>query len=363
MTIELDFFPVGSGNNSGDAIVVRYGDGVSAQIVVIDGGYEETGKRVCAHIQQIFGVTRINDLVSTHPDNDHMSGLRIIMETMDVDRLWMHAPFNRADAILPLFRNRRWLVENLRTELRQAYPFVEELLDLARKKGTCVYEPFQGQAIGPFAVLSPTPDMYRGLLPQFRNTPRPDFDMLQTLGHWITGVGRRIAQFIIKDVAEDWHTETLREGGITAAENESSVVLYGRGRFGGILLTADAGLRALQTAFNYAQPRGVAFQNDLWIFQVPHHGSRNNIAPSYLNAYLGPILAAGQQSSVHCIVSAGAEDEDHPRDVVVNALVRRGGQVSVTRRTIVNFTDGSRRAGWGNAVQKESLRAVVEEYD
>jgi hypothetical protein len=56
MAIELDFFPVGSGNNSCDAIVVRHGEGQNAQIVVIDGGYEETGQSVCAHIRYFYGV-------------------------------------------------------------------------------------------------------------------------------------------------------------------------------------------------------------------------------------------------------------------------------------------------------------------
>jgi beta-lactamase superfamily II metal-dependent hydrolase len=363
MAIELDFFPVGSGNSSGDAIVVRHGEGQNAQIVVIDGGYEETGQSVCAHIRYFYGVNVIDDLISTHPDNDHMSGLRTIMETMSVRRLWMHAPFMHAEAILPLFRSRRWAADNLRTALRRAYPYVEELLQLAGKQGTLVYEPFEGKAIGPFAVLSPSPEMYRGLLPQFRDTPAPDVDALQTLGHWVTGIGRRTAQITLKHVREDWYTETLREGGTTAAENESSVILYGQGRFGGILLTADAGLNALRSAYNYAIPRGVSFQSGLWIFQVPHHGSRNNIAPSYLNAFLGPILLRGEQSSVQCVISAGAEDEDHPRDVVVNALIRRGGKVSVTRGTTANFTDGMRRPSWNNPLPSETLRPVVEEYD
>ena len=51
--------------------------------------------------------------------------------------------------------------------------------------------------------------------------------------------------------SEDLFTETLREGGITAAENESSVVLYGQIDGRNILLTADAGLRALGAAVSW----------------------------------------------------------------------------------------------------------------
>src|SRR5260370_22090330 len=128
--------------------------------------------------------------------------------------------------------------------------------------------------------------MYEALMPQFRDTPRPDRDLLQYLGHWLEGIGRRVARDARKIVRENWDTETLREGGITSAENESSVVLLGDLGSGGILLTADAGLKALGTAIDYARARGID-PSTLWLFQVPHHGSRNNISPSMLNRIVG----------------------------------------------------------------------------
>jgi hypothetical protein len=129
--------------------------------------------------------------------------------------------------------------------------------------------------------------MYEGLMPQFRDTPAPDQDMLTALGHWLDGIGRRITRTIRKVLPEAWDIETLREGGTTAAENESSVVLYGDLGEGGILLTGDAGLRALWTTVAYAGTRGIDLSK-LWLFQVPHHGSRNNIAPSVLDRIVGP---------------------------------------------------------------------------
>ena len=97
------------------------------------------------------------------------------------------------------FLSSRWTVEGLRHRLNEAYPAVSNLIDLARAQGTSLNGPFSGKQIGPFTVLSPTVGLYEGLLPQFRDTPQEDRDVLMMLGHWITGVGRRIAASISAD--------------------------------------------------------------------------------------------------------------------------------------------------------------------
>ena len=304
----------------------------------------------------------IDFVVSSHPDNDHMSGLRVIMSELPVRELWMQVPWVHADRILHLFRSRRWTEDGLARELRRQYNYVVELVDLAQKQGTQIKLPFEGQKIGPFTVLSPTVEMYEGLLPQFRDTPRPDQDMLQTLGHWITGIGRRISKAILKDIPELWDKETLREGGITSAENESCVVLLGDLGAGNIFLTADAGLRALYASVNYAHQQQISL-DPLWLFQVPHHGSRNNISPSMLDYIIGPPVQEGQTRSPHCIVSAGKEDENHPRQVVVNALWRRGLKPQVTRNGLIRYQSGlKQRDGW-TTVPPIPFSTAVERYD
>ena len=88
---------------------------------------------------------------------------------------------------------------------------------------------------------------------------------------------------------ESWNTERLRDGGITNASNESSVVLYGD--FGDdkrVLLTGDAGINALSWAANYAKTSGLPLQQFSFV-QIPHHGSRRNVGLTVLNAILGPI--------------------------------------------------------------------------
>ena len=360
---EIEFFRVGDGASNGDAILIHWWDGQAWHIGIVDGGYEDTGWEMVEHIHRWYSEKPIIDfVVSSHPDNDHMSGLRVIMSELPVRELWMHVPWVHADRILHLFRSRRWTEDGLARELRRQYNYVVELVDLAQKQGTQIKLPFEGQKIGPFTVLSPTVEMYEGLLPQFRDTPRPDQDMLQTLGHWITGIGRRISKAILKDIPELWDKETLREGGITSAENESCVVLLGDLGAGNIFLTADAGLRALYASVNYAHQQQISL-DPLWLFQVPHHGSRNNISPSMLDYIIGPPVQEGQTRSPHCIVSAGKEDENHPRQVVVNALWRRGLKPQVTRNGLIRYQSGlKQRDGW-TTVPPIPFSTAVERYD
>jgi beta-lactamase superfamily II metal-dependent hydrolase len=361
---EIEFLPVGNGASSGDAIVMRYWDGAAWRIGVIDGGYEETGEAVCEHIRRWYGRDAIVDfVVSTHPDNDHMSGLRVVLRELPVRELWMHVPWIHAQSIRHLFRSRNWTVDGLIREFQRNYNYVSELAHLADSQGTAIYQPFAGAHIGPFTVLSPSLEMYLGLLPQFRDTPAPDEDLLRGIGHWLTGIGRRFSQFVRKDILEAWDTETLREGGTTADENESSVVLFGDLGEGGILLTADAGLRALGAAANFANSQGIEVSN-LSLFQVPHHGSRNNLAPSVLNYFIGPPVPAGVTRHTQCVVSAGPEDDDHPRQVVVNALCRRGLKPLVTRRGAIRFPSRQMedRAGW-IPVEPVAFSTNVESYD
>ncbi|MGE4063626.1 MAG: ComEC/Rec2 family competence protein [Rhodospirillaceae bacterium] len=364
MAYEIEFLPVGNGDCSGDAIVLRYTDADGQwRVMVIDAGYEETGERVCQHIRRWYGTEHVDFVVSSHPDNDHMSGLRVVLKEMSVGELWMHIPRVHAQEIAGLFASRRWSLEGLTEALTQAYPYVEELVDLAVAQGTAIYLPFAGSQIGAFTVLSPGRSMYLGLLPQFRDTPAPDRQLLQQFGHWISAVGKRVAQAIRYVVRENYATETLREGGITSAENESCVVLYGKLDGRGVLFTADAGLNALTAAADFAEERGIVIREGLRFFQVPHHGSRNNVSPSILDRLVGPWVPEGQSRPVSCYISAGEDDETHPRRVVVNALVRRGLHPTVTKGSIKRAYHGlPQREGWVTASSLD-FQPTVESYD
>ncbi|SDG21878.1 hypothetical protein [Thalassobaculum litoreum] len=366
MQIEIEFLPVGSGAKSGDAIVLRYWDATVDRwrVMVVDGGYEVSGHDICEHIRRWYNTDFIDFVVGTHPDGDHLSGLKVVLSEMRVGELWLHVPEYHTPEIIHLFKSRRWLPENLQLALRQAFPNVTQLIELAVAQGTKLNAPFQGRQIGLFTVMSPTRSMYDGLLPQFRATPTPDRELLATLGHWLKGIGKRVATATEMLVPEDWHTETLKDGGTTSAENESSVVLYGRvGTRGGVLLTADAGLKALEAVARYSNENGLAVGDDLWLFQIPHHGSRNNVSPQALNYFIGPPVSEGTEREIKCIVSSAPDDLKHPRQVVVNALLRRGVAPTTTKEGALRYRNNMpARDGWG-AVSPLTFKRNVEAYD
>ena len=82
-----------------------------------------------------------------------------------------------------------------------------------------------------------------------------------------------------------------------------------------------------------------------------------------LDYIIGQPVQEGQTRSSLCIVSAGKEDEDHPRQVVVNALWRRGLKPQVTRNGLIRYQSGlKQRDGW-TTVPPMSFSTAVERYD
>lgn len=72
---EVDFFAVGEGERSGDAIALRYTiPGRAEPIVgVIDAGFLSNGNELVEHIPKYYGTDRVDFVLSTHPDGDHIN--------------------------------------------------------------------------------------------------------------------------------------------------------------------------------------------------------------------------------------------------------------------------------------------------
>jgi hypothetical protein len=209
------------------------------------------------------------------------------------------------------------------------------LIDLADKQGTPVYEPFQGAVIGPFTVLSPSRDAYIRLVSQFRKTPDPDVDALKRENWWLGDVHQPgffggLLEKALNWADENWDTELLKTGAATAAENETSTILYGRFGDTSVLLTGDGGINALWWACDYAEANSIDL-SALNLVQVPHHGSRSNVTPAVLDRLLGPKLPDGTPAKRIAVVSCPKDDGKHPRKMVVNAFRRRGAPVHKTQ--------------------------------
>jgi hypothetical protein len=240
----------------------------------------------------------------------------------------------------------------------------------AVKKNIPIQQPFAGMSIGPFQVVSPWQNLYPYFIPQFDRTPDADQAALEAAGCWVgkspglvAGLLEKAAAKVQKWISETWENERLKDGGVTSASNETSVVLYadfGPGRR--VLLTGDAGIWGLTMANCFASQNGLAMQDFMFV-QVPHHGSRRNVGPSILNSILGPIKPNGTPSHSLAFVSAPKDDDTHPRKMVLNAFIRRGYRVSATQGSKALFLGGfPGRQGYG-PLPALPFATQVEDYD
>jgi hypothetical protein len=281
----------------------------------------------------------------THPDKDHAEGLALILEKFDVQRLWMLRPWRYAGELLNIF-SRYNSVESLSKRLKEEYPYIARLEEIADKRKIPISEPWQGQLIGAFRVLAPTKNRYLQLVRDSEKTPQVAADTADTGSLW-RGLQKVIAP-VIAFVKAGWGSENFSSEE-TSTENEMSVIQYALLNNHRILLTGDAGRAGMTEAADNAPSVGLVLPG-IKKFQVPHHGGRRNLSTAVLDRWIGPRLAtqlpAGSETFT-AMISSAKEDEDHPRKAVVRALIHRGAFVATTEnggfRTALNAPN---REGW-----------------
>lgn len=362
MKCEIEFLAVGEGEKAGDAIIVRYGEANDYRLMLVDGGFADTGATIVNHLKYHFGANVVlEDVLLTHSDGDHASGVRTVLEEIRVKNLWLHVPWLLAEESRHLFADKRWTQQGLLQSIKNQYTIISDIFDLAAVAGCNINYPFAGHRVGPFHILSPSPEAYRYLLPQFQNTPDPDQAAIEAAHMWLGKEGSAAANGEQTWTTETWAYERLQDGGITSASNESSVVLYGSFELGPVLLTGDAGVSGLTWAANAANYLGLPLQQFRFV-QVPHHGSRRNVGPTILNRLLGPRQLETAPTRFTAFVSAPKDDEKHPRRIVMNAFKRRGAEVVATQGiNIIHYGGFPARPNYG-AVDLLPFYQQVEEY-
>lgn len=311
MGYEVDFMAVGDESQSGDAIALRFGNLRGAReeqtIVVIDGGFKDTGERLANHINHYYGGPSMIDwVISTHPDQDHIGGLETILDEFQIGTLLMHKPWAHPG----------W--QGASEERQAAMDAARSLHDKAVGKGVDVREPFAEDVFhgagGYLKILGPTQSFYESLLSDFAQASR-SASMLQKFSAQV-GEKFRIVQ-------ESWGKETLTDEGETSATNNSSVVLQVVTGGRRLLFTGDAGIPALEEVAVCLE-YGAASEALLRMIQIPHHGSRRNVGPSILNRIIGGIVGEGVTRGIMGVASCATKGEPkHPNKRVLNAFKRR----------------------------------------
>jgi len=361
MSFEVDFLSVGEGAKSGDAIALRYGNFAGQRseqtVIVIDGGTKESGENLVTHIQKHYGTSRVDVVICSHSDADHSSGLTVVLEKLEVGRLFMHQPWNHAEDIAHLFDDDRVTHTGLEERAWRSLENARELEKLATRKKIPIVEPFSDTTK---EVLSPSKDFYQKQLANFRCMPQPaEQASLAKLGEAI----RAALAEAIKWITETWSTETLSEPeeDATSAENNSSVVLLlnlGDEKF---LFTADAGVPALTEAVNRAEALGIDLKTVKYV-QVPHHGSKRNVGPAVLDRILGPKRPQENFDKSAFVSAAKDSQPKHPARKVINAFQRRGAKVFSTQGQGLyqHSKDLPLRGGWVVATKLPFYEQVDE---
>ena len=339
---ELDFIEAGE-KGSGDAICIRYSISGVVYIHVVDGGYANDGSKIVKHIRNYYNEEkRIDSVVLTHPDGDHASGLKQVLEEFDVGSLWMNRPWEHLEQLMPRF-DYNYTERGLRQRLRNDFPHTADLEDIALERGIKIRNAFQGDRIGTFTVLAPTMNRYLDLVVESEKTPEPERKAT------IEGTVYERSVAVVKSILSVWGQESLKgatDG--TSSENESSIIQFTELCDERILLTGDAGINALDEAYRYAIQCGVKLPG-IDRFHVPHHGSRRNVSSEILDNWLGPKLQEGSPGDKFtAIISANRNDNEHPKKAVVRALIHRGAKVVQTNDITCSHKNGADR-GWSVA--------------
>ena len=320
MAYEIDFLPVGDGSKSGDAIALRYGDLSSEDpsqqmVIVIDGGYTDDGEALVELIKTYYHTDYVDVVVSTHPDQDHVTGLEVVLEQLRVGQLWMHQPWKHSQT-LSLSRVLKFQSTQLSEKTARSLQEVSDLEALAVRQGVPIIEPFTGisTADSCFFVIGPDQPYYEDLITQLPTAASEPSALSKVL--------TRAAELAQKLVPENLHLETLTDSGDTSIQNNTSVISVLNVDNRVSIFTADAGILSLERAMDTLD--GMGYTPGMAKFvQIPHHGSRHNVGPTILNRMLGNKGVIEKRGTAY--VSAAKDGAPkHPAKKVTNAFRRRG---------------------------------------
>ena len=352
MGYEVDVIGVGEESKSGDAIAVRWGNlhgtRQEQKVVIIDGGFRESGQDVVNHVKEYYRTDVVDAVISTHPDQDHVNGLHVVLDELSVHELWIHKPWEHTRGLAEKFADGRVTDSSLQQRLRESHESACDLVGKAERKKIHIVEPFAGISLynqQELCVLGPTAHYYESLIPGFDGMPKERDTLAARIAEIAGTVTKAMKRFV-----SAWGVDALDDDDTTSAENNSSVVATLTMEGHRLLFTGDAGVTALSHA---ADRLDFFFQEaQLRFLQIPHHGSRRNVGPTILNRLIGCPLPKGESRDLTAIASTARKGEPkHPRKAVMNAFTHRGVKAIATRGcTIRHSRNAPARGGWFAAI-------------
>jgi beta-lactamase superfamily II metal-dependent hydrolase len=335
---ELDILKAGKEKDA-DAITARFTRPDTSEIahLVIDAGWQDDGDTVVQMLNR-YKAPKVEVAIVTHPDSDHIGGMAKVFDNFQVEDLLIHRLDQRGGAGLP------------------AADAVRELVVKAQSLGTRITEPTPGLNAfgGALTILGPSDDYYEQLVAeQLPSTVAKSLGLAELREAFRSLADRVLEKLPVKEVPFD-------DGPGCGACNNSSVITLLRLGDKCVLLTADAGVPAINAALDYAETAGLDAVRP-FIVQIPHHGSRRNASSKLLDRVLGPI---GQESGGVAFVSVvSTTNAKHPSGRVVNAYKRRGYPYFWTAGNSLNWSspDAPARSDYGPASPGPALTELSDD--
>jgi beta-lactamase superfamily II metal-dependent hydrolase len=303
---EIDFLPVGDGGRSGDAIAMRFTrpDTGGYAYVIVDAGFKDDGEALVEHVKNYYDTTSIDLAILTHPDGDHIGGMGEVVRGLAVKELWLHDLGGRGGAGLP------------------AADAVDELIEVAGEQGTVVREAFAGSSAfnDALVIIGPTIEYYEQLVAEEQEVAKAAVEGRgMSFGSSVSVLAQRFLAALPVEIR-------FGDAGGTSPRNNTSMITLLQLDGEQFLLTADAGVPALDRALDWVEEQGARVYQPKFV-QLPHHGSRHNASSEFLDRLLG---LTGQQPVRTAFVSVTREAEKHPSPRIANGFMRRGYRVYPT---------------------------------
>ncbi len=331
---EIDFIGNTTKGDS-DAICFRWkGLDDKFHIGIYDCGTKAQADKMIKHIEEYYfkdmnkNDQKIECLVCSHADADHVRGIKTLLESFTVDTIYVNIPWKYAEELVDMSSNcnsESWLT----SKLKKDYTDLAEMINYAKENKIKIRDAFQNTAINDdMLIIAPKKKEY------------------------IENIAKSPKNNVKKIVEGSSQMSEGYDGGLlnnpeTSEENETSVVLLGMinnedNRF---LLVGDSGVDNLKTAMDYADCKSLAIEETVNFYQIPHHGGQHNLDDETVDRMLGNI---GEYRGERVAFISVGKDSDHPRKNVVEAYKKRGVKVYKTEGNVIHHRSGymPNRDGW-----------------
>ena len=285
--VRLHFIDVGQG----DSIFIELPDG---KTMLIDGGLEKYGKKVVKYIKNL-GYTKIDYMVATHADADHIGGLIKVLEKLDVGVIYR--PFTISTCTKNL---------NFQDELFEKF---EENIDMYATNAEDVYAKFLKSAYA--EKINGVPATIKVCTDKesiFSEDPQNPY----------------MFRFFLPFGEYEFSTERIEKGYTTeyvTESNDSSAMILLSLENTNYLFAGDVTTTKESQFIENLSVSDKEYLSSVTLLKVAHHGSKDSTSEEFLSMV----------NPSHAVIMVGEDNEyGHPDSKVISRLDNIGTKIYCT---------------------------------